>query len=271
MYTIGELAAAGRVSVRMLRHYDSIGLLAPAWVDPHTAYRYYDDAQLVALLRIVELRGLGCSLDDAAEVLGAADPRAALRGVLERRREALRASIAAEREQLAAVETRLRSTEGDPMSTTPVGYRRIEPVVVYAASAPAAGMGPEHVSGVVDRILPELQAALDAAGAPHEEPGVFWYEPSPDADEQTVHVSWVASGAPVTGEGWEVVELPAIERAATTRYCGAMSGIGEAWRAFTEQVAAEGGRIAGPCREIYLEAEGPQETWVTELVLPLAS
>jgi len=82
MYTIGEFAAFGRVSVRMLRHYDAIGLLAPAFVDPQTGYRHYDDPQLVTLLRIVELRRLGCSLDDAAEVIGATDSADALRVVL---------------------------------------------------------------------------------------------------------------------------------------------------------------------------------------------
>lgn len=39
MYTIGEFASIGRVSVRMLRHYDEIGLLRPARVDPHSGYR----------------------------------------------------------------------------------------------------------------------------------------------------------------------------------------------------------------------------------------
>ncbi len=271
MYTIGEFAAAGRVSVRMLRHYDRIGLLAPAYVDPRTGYRHYDDAQLVTLLRIVELRRLGCSLDDAAEVIGAPDHRAALRAVLERRRRELRSSIQVERAQLAAVESRLRSTEGDSMSATEIDYRRIDSMIVYAASATAPGMGPENVSPVVDAILGPLQAALDAAGAAYEEPGVFWYEAVPDSDEQRVNVSWVASGSPVEGEGWDVVELPAIDRAATTVYRGPMSGIGEAWLAFTERVAAEGGHIDGPCREIYLQAEGPQETWVTELMLPLTA
>lgn len=33
MFTIGDFARHGRVSVRMLRHYDAIGLLAPARVD----------------------------------------------------------------------------------------------------------------------------------------------------------------------------------------------------------------------------------------------
>ncbi|MDX6279505.1 MAG: hypothetical protein QOH03_576, partial [Kribbellaceae bacterium] len=30
MFTIGDFAAFGRVSARMLRHYDAIGLLRPA-------------------------------------------------------------------------------------------------------------------------------------------------------------------------------------------------------------------------------------------------
>ena len=37
MFSIGEFARHGRVSVRMLRHYDAIGLLPPARVDRLTA------------------------------------------------------------------------------------------------------------------------------------------------------------------------------------------------------------------------------------------
>jgi DNA-binding transcriptional MerR regulator len=33
MLSIGHFARHGRVSVRMLRHYDAIGLLQPAYVD----------------------------------------------------------------------------------------------------------------------------------------------------------------------------------------------------------------------------------------------
>src|SRR5690606_15875303 len=120
------------------------------------------------------------------------------------------------------------------MSSIDIVYRRIEPVTVYAASGIAAGMGPAHVGPVVGGLLEPLRAALDAAGAAYEEPGVFWYEPVPESDELRVHVSWVASGSPTPGTGYEVVELPAVERAATTLYRGPMSGIGEAWLALTE-------------------------------------
>jgi hypothetical protein len=46
MFSIGDFARHGRVSVRMLRHYDAIGLLRPAHVDPATGYRSYTAGQL---------------------------------------------------------------------------------------------------------------------------------------------------------------------------------------------------------------------------------
>jgi DNA-binding transcriptional MerR regulator len=55
MFAIGEFARHGRVSVRMLRHYDAIGLLEPVRVDPATGYRFYDASQLSRLNRIVVL------------------------------------------------------------------------------------------------------------------------------------------------------------------------------------------------------------------------
>ncbi len=66
MWTIGEFASIGRVSVRMLRHYDQIGLLRPARVDAITGYRTYAATQLTLLSRIVELKGLGLTLEQVS-------------------------------------------------------------------------------------------------------------------------------------------------------------------------------------------------------------
>jgi MerR family regulatory protein len=41
MFSIGEFARLGAVSVRTLRLYDEMGLLRPARVDPATGYRAY--------------------------------------------------------------------------------------------------------------------------------------------------------------------------------------------------------------------------------------
>ena len=52
MLKIGEFSKLSRVSVRMLRHYDEVGLLAPSEVDPMTGYRYYSERQLITAGRI---------------------------------------------------------------------------------------------------------------------------------------------------------------------------------------------------------------------------
>jgi DNA-binding transcriptional MerR regulator/effector-binding domain-containing protein len=268
MYTIGEFAALGRVSVRMLRHYDAIGLLVPADVDERTGYRRYAIEQLPLLLRIAELRELGVGLERIAEMSGADDADAALHAVLVERRAELEASVAGDRARIGRIERRLRLLEGTTMSN--VIYRNVEPVTVYAARDYAPGMGPENVGSVVGSLIEALDRALVAAGRPLIEPGIFWYESEPD-DRFAVHVSYVAEDEPVEGDGYDVVELPAMPTAATVLHRGDMSGIGESWAALMEQVVADGYRIVGPVREVYLVADGhePGPDWVTELQAPV--
>jgi DNA-binding transcriptional MerR regulator len=69
MFTIGDFARHGRVSVRMLRHYDAIGLLPPAKVDPASSYRFYEASQLARLNRIVALKDLGFTLEQVRAIL----------------------------------------------------------------------------------------------------------------------------------------------------------------------------------------------------------
>ena len=57
MLKIGEFSKLSRVSVRMLRHYDEIGLLPPASIDSATGYRYYSEDQLPVAGRIAGAAG----------------------------------------------------------------------------------------------------------------------------------------------------------------------------------------------------------------------
>jgi MerR HTH family regulatory protein len=59
MFRIGEFSQVARVSGRLLRYYDSIGLLHPVRIDPQTGYRYYSASQLPRLNRILALKELG--------------------------------------------------------------------------------------------------------------------------------------------------------------------------------------------------------------------
>jgi DNA-binding transcriptional MerR regulator len=59
---IGDFAAASRLSQKALRLYGEKGLLAPAWVDPDSGYRYYRPEQLKAATLIALLRRAGIPL-----------------------------------------------------------------------------------------------------------------------------------------------------------------------------------------------------------------
>lgn len=88
MLKIGEFSKLSRVSVRMLRHYDEIGLLKPAVVDRFTDYRYYREDQLPTVGRITALKDMGFSLADIVRILEVYDdPEALERFFSQRQRE----------------------------------------------------------------------------------------------------------------------------------------------------------------------------------------
>ena len=89
MLKIGEFSKLSRVSVRMLRYYDEIGLLKPAETDRFTDYRYYREDQLPIMCRITSLKDMGFSLADIAKILGIYDEREALEGYFSARQREL--------------------------------------------------------------------------------------------------------------------------------------------------------------------------------------
>ena len=75
MLKIGDFSKLSRVSIRMLRHYDEIGLLAPGKVDAFTGYRYYGEEQLPTIYRINALKEMGFGLAEIREILLIYDDR----------------------------------------------------------------------------------------------------------------------------------------------------------------------------------------------------
>ncbi|WP_308250794.1 MerR family transcriptional regulator [Nonomuraea rhizosphaerae] len=123
MWRIGQLARMTGVSERALRHYDRIGLLAPASVDGGTGYRWYGVAELTRLERIRGLRRLGLPLRLIADLLDA--PETQLREALAETVAGIRRDIAA----LAATAAHAEDHLATPMSILPqqatAGPRRL--------------------------------------------------------------------------------------------------------------------------------------------------
>lgn len=69
---IGEMARRAGVSVRTLRHYDAIGLLAPSETT-QAGYRLYDEKSLARLEQILYFRELGFALEEIAAMVNRPD------------------------------------------------------------------------------------------------------------------------------------------------------------------------------------------------------
>lgn len=65
---IGQAAAAARISERMIRHYEKIGLI-PAAARRDSGYRDYDDRDIHTLLFIGRARDLGFPLEEIRTLL----------------------------------------------------------------------------------------------------------------------------------------------------------------------------------------------------------
>jgi DNA-binding transcriptional MerR regulator len=69
--SIGRFARLSGLSIHALRHYDELGLLAPALVDPETGYRSYWPEQLDRARQIARLRDLDLPLPRVSAWLAA--------------------------------------------------------------------------------------------------------------------------------------------------------------------------------------------------------
>jgi DNA-binding transcriptional MerR regulator len=81
---IGEFSRLTGLSVKALRHYDDLGLLRPAVVDPDTGYRWYAGEQVRVALRVRRLRELDLPLGEIKRLLSGADQAELLRAHRER-------------------------------------------------------------------------------------------------------------------------------------------------------------------------------------------
>ena len=264
VYGIGTVARLAGVSVRTLRYYDEIGLLRPVWVDPNTGYRWYAPEQLRQLHRIVALRDLGVRLVEIAVLLDAQMPVEELRGILALRRAEAHDRIAAEAARLARVEARLAQLEDAAMTDYDVIVKTTGAEWVVGVTETLANL--DDIGAAHARLWPRLHETLREIGVDRTPPSI--------AIERGSGPIEFTAALPVPGDvrcddGATTFELPGLARAATTVMYG--DDFGGGFRALGAWVTQAGEEATGESREIYLDCDGPRDTWVVELQLALAA
>src|SRR4051794_3010090 len=152
LLTIGEFSRMTHLSVKALRHYDEVGLLRPADVDPASGYRRYAVGQLPAAQVIRRFRDLDMPIEQIRAVLAAVDPDTRDRVLLEHLR-----SMEAKLEETQATVAALRHLlEGAP--TPAVEHRELAATPAVAIRAVVRW---DDAESWLDEALRELGAVVD--------------------------------------------------------------------------------------------------------------
>ena len=276
MFGIGTVANLAQVSVRTLRYYDETGLLRPWWVDPDSGYRWYSAAQIHRLHRILALRDLGVALADIAVLLEGDLSTDELRGILLLRRAEAHDRMTAEKARLARVEARLQQLEEPTMGDYDIMTKAVAPTWVLATAVEVP-----DVHGIVaahEQNWPRLHATLDELGVAFSAPSIAVETPVGAHGDPISHAApgpiLLTLALPVpdsvhhASPDISTRQLGGTDRVASTVVRGD-EDFGAGFDAL-ERWARDGGeQPTGELREVYLDCDGPRDTWVTELQLVL--
>lgn len=237
--TVTAFARLCGVSAKTLRFYGEIGLFRPAFIDPHTRYRFYLQAQLRDFARIQAMRECGASLPETRHALCGKLSAAEHKRLFMKLRNAKLNAIDEARRSLAWLEGALQDLE--VQSPLYVTIKYCAPVKVASVRTDLKQYTDVHKHEKL------LWQAVAPKGRLH---GVLWHscadggplecEPFVEAKYETVYPA-----------AYQLRELPGayVARAFTSFDDDEAEA---AYVGLSRWIRARGYRLAGARREIYL-------------------
>jgi DNA-binding transcriptional MerR regulator/effector-binding domain-containing protein len=276
MFKIGDFSRIARVSCRLLRYYDELGLLRPAIVDRSSGYRFYSAAQLQQLNRILVLRELGLSLDQIAKAVSKTVSADELRAMLLIRRADVEQALAAETDRLRQIETRISQIDTEGRLSVDDVLIRLEPAR-YVLTRRQTVQSFAEGRGAIQALAQSLPRQLPRSGLgpliaiAHS--GEF--EPDSIDLEYGFAVSDAAdrAGLAANAVGLQLRELPAVQHMAVCVRIGLPEHAHLITAKIGQFVESNGYALAGPSREVFLQPLQPDrmEQSVVEMQYPVES
>lgn len=278
MLQIGEFSRLSRISVRMLRHYDQVGLLKPAEQDAQTGYRRYAVSQLAEANRITVLRDLGFPIREIGRLAHADDGELA-RALDDRARE-LEEGIGREQRRLADLRRFRQEVEaGGAAVSCEVTLVSVPPYQVVALRMELADYDEER------RAWERLGALMGERGITPSEPYTEYCEfcnegagsgSSGRAGDDTAVVVEVAVATDAHGEDDGPLcfyRSAALPLAASIKVYGPYENIAPVYASFARWLEDHPAlRMAGPTCEVARRgpwnADDPQD-YLTEFLVPV--
>ena len=229
MLKIGEFSRLSQVTIKTLHHYDELGLIKPAHIDPVTSYRFYTVEQLPRLHRIMALKEMGLSLEQIGILLEKELTTEEMRGMLRFKQAEIQQGMREAQRQLSMVEFRLRMIEAEiSFPELDVVMKRLEPMRLLSffdkpdLSLPLEGLlaHRERVAGILkkaieDGVIQHTGVSIDVF---HGETIIPFHSPEIGERQHEILIGVSEAQGSVTLEGIGLLTVrdePAVETAAT--------------------------------------------------------
>jgi DNA-binding transcriptional MerR regulator len=249
---IGVFARLSQLSIPTLHHYDEIGLLKPISVDSANGYRYYSVSQLPRLNRILALKDLGFSLEQIEQVLEGDLPIEELRGMLKLKRAEVERQMAEAQAQFARIEARLKQIEMEnamPAYEVVLKTTSLMLIASCTVTIPTNDQVPQYLGEAYSNVYDTIKAQ----GVKDTGPCFALWHQGPEilANEVAEAAVPIERKMPST-EKVKVYELPPTQVASTVHH-GDFENFTQAHTALLQWTEANGYRVVGPYREIYIQ------------------
>ena len=269
MIKIGDFARLSQVSVVTLRYYDEMELLKPVKVDHFTGYRFYSADQLPRLNRILALKDLGFSLEQIKFMLADGLTLEQLRGMFTLQRNEVEKRLSDEQERLSRIEARLRQIElEDKMPKYDVVIKTVPTMLIASrrVTIPTNDQVPQYLGPAYNEVYDYIrkQGVKDDGQCM-----TLWHSPADVYANEDVEAIVVVDRALPGTDHVKVYELPPTQVAAVVHH-GDFEEFTQGHGALLEWIDANGYRIVGPYREIYIKHEKNNlSDTITEIQVPV--
>jgi len=256
-----------KTTIKTLRHYDEVGLLAPAHVDEENGYRYYTTEQLFKLHEIIGLRQIGFSIPEVSAIMAGQH----VEEILAQRKDEIESSLSEITDQLFRLNHYIsKQKEGYPMNYQAV-IKDIPECIVFSKRQVIPnydalfGLAPA-LGETVTKANPTLKCA--------EPEYCFTIYHDGEYKETNIDVEFceAVTSFGVETDGIVLKTIPAIT-AVSVMHKGAYKNLGAAYAYVFNWIEQNGYSVTGNPRESYIDGIWNKESeadWLTEVQVPVA-
>lgn len=269
MLKIGDFSKLSKISIRMLRYYDELGILIPGYINKESGYRYYSPEQLSLAFRIQALKDMGFSLDTIQNMLNTYDDVDNLKRYLLLRYDEMEIEIAEKQSKLKLLKSIINRI-GKASDYLKYNVVIKELPSRYVASLRGIIPGTQQEGLLWDKLSKQIETQKVKYALPCF-PVTIYYDEGYKEKDVDVEIQIPMNGEYVnTGEVRFITTEPMTVASVIIK--GSYEQLPDANEAVAKYISENEFTMSGPMFNIYHVNPGMEtipENWVTEICYPV--